>query len=74
MHSLRGVCLSGGDYLPGKLYGEGAIFLGGNCPGSNCPEGNHPGGNYPGGTYPGSNFPRGSCPKTLNICPDFLVM
>ena len=31
-YSLGGICLSGGNYFRGKLYGEGAIFLGGNCP------------------------------------------
>ena len=66
-----GVCLSGSDYLLGKLYGEGefsggqfssdtivrgAIFLGDNYPQGNYPRGNHLGGNYLGGNCPGVTF------------------
>ena len=44
---------SGGGtvFLRSNCRGEGAIFLGGDCP-----RGIYPGGNHPGGNCPGSNF------------------
>ena len=57
-YSLRGVCLSGCDYLRRKLYGEGAIILWSNCPEGNYQGGNHPAGNYLESNYPGAIFYR----------------
>ena len=38
-------------FLRGNCRGEGAIFLGGDCPRGNYPGGDHPGGNCPGGNF-----------------------
>ena len=73
-YSLRGICLSGGNYFRGRFYSEwaifrwggGAVFLGGNCSGGTFPRGKLSGGQFcSGAIVRRANFLRGNCPNTL---------
>ena len=86
-YSLRGICLSEGNYFRGRFYSEwtifrwggGAVFLGGNCSGGTFPRGKLSGGAiFLGSNCPACKFPQGQLSEHLvgncpgGNCPDTL--